>query len=327
MKTFLESSSGPFRQQSPEPRRHRRLPCELVNHLWNNLGRHPSVLNHFGFTGYAFRLTAEPLPAGASACIGCNPPVGFEPTPGFQVKREIHGGVWGDTCTAVASLGGGSGTLTFVEGIPANANGTFAQISSSLGYDLTLLANPIGSTAVIPIANFHVVNNTGGVYTVTPDPVAAGIAVGSVFEMRALPTIISSTTIGDPNFVNAYAPNGFGTVGNEEVGHRLRIVKGTGRGQERSITANTNDTLTVGKAWDTTPDNTSRFIIEEAAWQDAPYSTQSAGAMPVTPPSPIPSVGVITFARGSPFNRDIRKKAPTASRRAYRSSRILSSFA
>jgi hypothetical protein len=211
----------------------------------------------------------------------------------LEVKREIHGGVWGDTCTAVASLGGGSGTLTFVEGIPAN--GTFAQIDATHGYDLTQLANPIGSTAAIPIADFHVVNNVGGVYTVTPDPTAGAtpITAGCVFEMRALPTIITATTIGDTNFVNAYATNGFGVAGNEEVGHRLRIVKGTGRGQERNIVGNNNDSLTIDRPWDTTPDNTSRFIVEEAAWQDLPYAVQSAGVMT---PSPVPSVGVITVA-------------------------------
>lgn len=45
--------------------------------------------------------------------------------------------------------------------------------------------------------------------------------------------------------------------------HRVRIFSGTGEGQVRNITANTANTLTVSPAWTTTPDSTSRYIIDE----------------------------------------------------------------
>lgn len=45
------------------------------------------------------------------------------------------------------------------------------------------------------------------------------------------------------------------------INFQVRIVAGLGAGQIRTITANTTDTLTVA-AWTTTPDSTSRFIIE-----------------------------------------------------------------
>jgi hypothetical protein len=141
----------------------------------------------------------------------------------------------------------------------------------------------------VPIANFHVVDNTLGVFTVTPDPLALGIAPGAVFEMRAFPTIFSATTVGDPNFSNAYAA---GLTPGAEVGQRVRIVRGTGIGQERTITANSTTTFTVDPPWDTIPDNTSRFIVEETSFQDQPYAEQSCSAITQTV---VPQVGVVNI--------------------------------
>jgi hypothetical protein len=77
-----------------------------------------------------------------------------------------------------------------------------------------------------------------------------------------------------------------------EVGQRARIIRGTGRGQERSITANTPTTLTIDPPWDTLPDTTSRFIVEESAFQDQPAAKQSSSALTQ---SPVPSVGVLNI--------------------------------
>ena len=52
----------------------------------------------------------------------------------------------------------------------------------------------------------------------------------------------------------------------EEAGRLVRIIAGTGEGQVRRIVGNSDTTLTIEGAWDTTPDSTSRFIIEEDAW-------------------------------------------------------------
>lgn len=46
--------------------------------------------------------------------------------------------------------------------------------------------------------------------------------------------------------------------------HRIIITEGTGRGQDRRIVAHTNNTFTVARSWDVTPDNTSKYQV----WAD-----------------------------------------------------------
>jgi hypothetical protein len=46
--------------------------------------------------------------------------------------------------------------------------------------------------------------------------------------------------------------------------HRILITSGTGRGQSRRITAHTNNTFTIARTWDITPDNTSTYEV----WPD-----------------------------------------------------------
>jgi hypothetical protein len=75
----------------------------------------------------------------------------------------------------------------------------------------------------------------------------------------------SPTTIG--NATLQMAVNGY-------VGMIVRITRGTGAGQERSVTANDASTLTVPK-WSVEPDATSFFTIAEAAWHFAAVATSS----------------------------------------------------
>jgi len=44
-------------------------------------------------------------------------------------------------------------------------------------------------------------------------------------------------------------------------GDLVAIIGGTGKGQVRSITSNTSDTLTVATSWTTIPDSTSKYVI------------------------------------------------------------------
>ena len=201
-----------------------------------------------------------------------------------RVKRIYHGGCWGDLCTAVASNGDGTGTITFAT---ATTDDQFAD------YDLSKLANALGNTDNVPIADFRVSGHTAGVYTVSPDPVAAGVVAGDVFEMRPKPTA-TATTIGDANFANAYN-GGTGFITNKEKGRRIRIRAGKGEGQERTIASNTGTVLTVDQAWDITPDATSRFVIEEATWQTAPSSKISAIAVTASPAPVVAQVDLSNY--------------------------------
>ncbi len=55
----------------------------------------------------------------------------------------------------------------------------------------------------------------------------------------------------------------------------VRIVEGTGRGQERLIATNDATTLTVSPAWSAIPDSTSTFVISEGSWRFGAVSATS----------------------------------------------------
>ena len=52
---------------------------------------------------------------------------------------------------------------------------------------------------------------------------------------------------------------------NEYATYTVRITGGTGVGQWRTISSNTSNTLTIGTAWDTTPDGTSTYEISRSS--------------------------------------------------------------
>lgn len=94
-----------------------------------------------------------------------------------------------------------------------------------------------------------------GTFTVDGSPSA--IQAGDHIYVRWKASGFSSTTIADS------AAN---WTEDEHVGRMVRIIHGPGRGQVRTISANTSDTLTVERSWDITPSTSSIFIIEEAGW-------------------------------------------------------------
>lgn len=71
-------------------------------------------------------------------------------------------------------------------------------------------------------------------------------------------SIASANTIGNATLT---------MLSNENRGMIVRVTKGTGASQERSVAANTATTLTVTPAWDMVPDATSSFVIAEASWR------------------------------------------------------------
>jgi len=70
-------------------------------------------------------------------------------------------------------------------------------------------------------------------------------------------TIFGAQTAGNANL--GMAPNAW-------RGMVARITRGTGAGQERTITANDATTLTVATAWNPEPDGSSGFVVAEAGW-------------------------------------------------------------
>lgn len=79
-------------------------------------------------------------------------------------------------------------------------------------------------------------------------------------------TVFTANTIGNASM---------GATNLAYAGMVVRIIEGTGRNQERSITTNDQTTLTVNPGWATTPDQTSVFVIAEPSWKFAAISATS----------------------------------------------------
>ncbi|MEB2360443.1 MAG: hypothetical protein HUU41_08785 [Bryobacteraceae bacterium] len=73
------------------------------------------------------------------------------------------------------------------------------------------------------------------------------------------------------------------TIGNSDLnmpqdeyrGATIRITKGAGSGQERTVITNNSDTLTVAPRWTVAPDSSSMFVIAESTWHFGAAATAS----------------------------------------------------
>jgi hypothetical protein len=76
-------------------------------------------------------------------------------------------------------------------------------------------------------------------------------------------------TTGNGTYVPGTGAVGLLTGGlavDAEVGRFVRIIAGTGKGQWKRVKENTATVLTIEGQWEVTPDDTSIFWIEDAAW-------------------------------------------------------------
>ena len=165
-----------------------------------------------------------------------------------QVKVIAHSGILGTDVVSVA-----------VNTITCGSGWTVNQFA---GYDVSLLAK-VDSTEQ-PVANFRITANDATTLTVTPNPVGI-VAAGDVVVIRSKPTV-SGSTLTDANWKNVSSNAGLGLSPGAEVGRVLRIISGPGRGYSYQIAANTDTSITIAGDWIETPDSTSRYIVEEAAW-------------------------------------------------------------
>jgi hypothetical protein len=88
-----------------------------------------------------------------------------------------------------------------------------------------------------------------------------------------LTTIFSSNSIGWESM--GASPSAY-------VGMVVRIVEGSGRGQERSIRSNDATTLSVSPDWSVLPDGSSRYVIVEPSWRFAAVSATSPAQFEVS---------------------------------------------
>ena len=78
--------------------------------------------------------------------------------------------------------------------------------------------------------------------------------------------LFSASTIGSSDM---------GAAALAYAGMVVRIIEGTGRGQERLIAGNTDATLNVSPNWAQLPDNSSQFVVAEGAWKFASVTATS----------------------------------------------------
>ncbi len=124
--------------------------------------------------------------------------------------------------------------------------------------------------------------------------IASGLELSSTFTdtgLAARPQGLPDSSFDHANFYYRYeyagpftATDGSKTtIGCRDMGAVIqaysnmvvRIIEGTGKGQERQIAANDATTLTTSSAWTTIPDSTSQFVISEASWKFAAVSAIS----------------------------------------------------
>jgi hypothetical protein len=130
--------------------------------------------------------------------------------------------------------------------------------------------------------------------------IAESVPVASVFRDEGRPASLASPPDFAFHHVNFYwrqevlaetaaTITGVDEIGNAALnlipdscmGKRVRISKGTGQGQERTIVSHSAQALLVDPVWIVPPDATSFFVIAEPSWQYAAGSESGAAVFEV----------------------------------------------
>jgi hypothetical protein len=189
-----------------------------------------------------------------------------------KAKHIVHSGIVGVNVDSVTAT-------TIVCSELVNPNTTFSPV----GRIVSVIGRPESST---PFVSFTITayDKTTGTLTVTPSPITSehpGLSVQQndtiVIRFKADAANISNQTqITDSGCENMIYANGMNP--GAEVGNVLRVIHGTGRGQLRKITGNTQTQL----SWDLPLllDTTSVWIVEAPAWDYSADSTAINNADP-----------------------------------------------
>ncbi|KKN73619.1 hypothetical protein LCGC14_0399350 [marine sediment metagenome] len=97
-------------------------------------------------------------------------------------------------------------------------------------------------------------DENGFVYYLNPDATNDAAGMSGAETRRGTATAGASTTLTDSGAT-------FNTTGDGLKACKIKILSGTGIGQERIISSNTGTIITVTASWDTNPDNTSVYAI------------------------------------------------------------------
>jgi len=135
----------------------------------------------------------------------------------------------------------------------------------------------------VPLWNFQVTAFASGTgtLTVTPNCVTGdpttSVQAGDVLIVYSFATSATATTIVNTMWDNSVNRQQFGSAGmkpGDEVGRIVRILRGTGAGQWRFVTANDATSHTISPPWTTIPDTSSIYIVEAPDWPDVSDTSQ-----------------------------------------------------
>jgi len=164
-----------------------------------------------------------------------------------------------------------------ITGVPApdkiQCNDFIGADAPWIGRIVSALADASDGSA--PLWNFTVTDFDAatGTLTVSPDCVrsdpADSVEEGDVLVVRSIATSSGADWVEDTLWDNPVAREQFNSPGlkpGDEPGRIYRILRGTGMGQTRNITSNTNIRIFVDKPWTVAPDATSIGIVEARDW-------------------------------------------------------------
>ncbi|MBZ5590638.1 MAG: hypothetical protein LAP39_00265 [Acidobacteriia bacterium] len=244
-----------------------------------------------------FGVTESALQAGDGSTA-------LEVTVAFSAPSTVSSSAPGVPLVSLApAIGASGGTLaagaTLYYAVSA-VDGSGAEGTLSFIVRAAVPSGPNTNTVTLSGLSFPTAATTFHVYR-GPSPaqlyrIASNQTIAAQFTDSGLPEQI--TPPPDPNFAHANfywrmeqqpeypaTLNDAASVGNDTLemvasgyrGMMVRITRGTGAGQERSIASNTTTLLEVNWPWDTQPDATSYFVVAESGW----HAGATAHASPV----------------------------------------------
>ena len=215
------------------------------------------------------------------------------------------------TAGSLTATAGTTTTITTNQTIVRDLRGFAIHILSgpNAGAMLAIRSNTIGANSVITVDTQGVAFSASTVYrlmTPTYFVVGAGtLAAGSFrkydwatntwtsLTITGLPATIGTdgALISTPSWIGGnvqstataggattLTDSRFNWLSNQFTGLQIRILSGTGSGQQRTISSNTSNIITVSSAWTTNPDATSVYVIEGSGVQEFATGTATAGA-------------------------------------------------
>ena len=259
------------------------MPDVQFNHLRHKVKR----VFHSGVFGVAINAVSGNTVTVSGASFTAGQWIGYDASVLGQLNDSQQLGVWdfritGNTATTITFDAGDLEALGIMIGdalvmrtkpdiVSENTIGDSGFVNSIDYYDTPLNVYAVSNGDDSPIA----------VVTTVPHGLDSGDEV-------IVSDVLGNTAANGRYTITVYEPSAFtlnGTTGNgdyegggkvqritsgmgadDEIGRLVRIIAGTGRGQVRRIIGNTETTLTIEGTWDTLPDETSRFIVEEDGW-------------------------------------------------------------